>query len=149
MKNAKCKICRRAGVKLFLKGDKCLSPKCPMIKKAYPPGLRKRKSRSVFSEYAKELKEKQKLRNWYGLREKQFQKYVKEILAKRGKVENAGTLLIRTLESRLDNVVFQLGFAISRLQARQLISHRHFLVNDKVVNISSFLVKKGGGTSLA
>ena len=143
MKNAKCKICRRAGVKLFLKGDKCLSPKCLMIKKAYPPGLRKRKSRRVFSEYAKELKEKQKLKNWYGLKERQFQKYVKEILAKREKVEDTGTLLIRTLESRLDNVVFQLGFASSRLQARQLISHHHFLVNDKVVNISSFLVKKG------
>jgi len=143
MKNAKCKICRRQGVKLFLKGEKCFSPKCSMVKKSYPPGQKgKRRFRSL-SEYGKELKEKQKLKNWYNLRERQFRNYVKGALSQRGKVENAQVELIQTLERRLDNVVFRLGFASSRAQARQLISHRHFLINDKVVNIPSFLVKKG------
>ena len=143
MENAKCKICRRLGVKLFLKGEKCFSPKCPMVRKAYPPGQKGKRRIRTLSEYGKELREKQKLKNWYNLKERQFQKYVKEALEKRGKVEDAGTLLIKTLESRLDNVVFRLGFASSRWKARQLISHRHFLVNDKVINIPSYLVKKG------
>jgi len=143
MKNAKCKICRRLGIKLFLKGEKCLSSKCSMIKKAYPPGQKGKRRSKPLSEYGKELREKQKLRNWYNLEEKQFQKYVRSALAKRKKTEDAGTLLIKTLESRLDNVVFRLGFVSSRSEAKLLISHRHFLVNDKTVNISSFLVKKG------
>lgn len=143
MINSKCKICRRLGVKLFLKGEKCLSPKCPMVKKAYPPGQKGKRRVKALSEYGKELREKQKLKNWYDLKERQFRKYVKEALEKRGKVEDAGTLLIKTLESRLDNVVFRLGFASSRRLAKLLISHRHFLVNDKVINIPSYLVKKG------
>jgi small subunit ribosomal protein S4 len=143
MQNAKCKICRRLGVKLFLKGEKCLSPKCPMVKKAYPPGQKRKRRTRALSEYGKELREKQKLRNWYNLKERQFQKYVREALKKRKKIEDAGTLLIKTLESRLDNVVFRLGFASSRRLAKMLISHRHFLVNEKVVNIPSYLVKKG------
>ncbi len=147
MPNAQCKICRRLGVKLFLKGDKCLSPKCPMVRKAYPPGIRGKRRVRALSEYGKELREKQKLKNWYNLKERQFQKYVKETLKKRktgrSQTEDAGTLLIKTLESRLDNVVFRLGFASSRQQARQLISHRHLLVNDKIINAPSFLVKKG------
>jgi len=143
MLNAKCKICRRLGVKLFLKGEKCLSPKCPMVKKAYPPGQKGKRRVKALSEYAKELREKQKLKNWYNLKERQFRKYVKETLEKRGKVEDAATRLIQTLESRLDNVVFRLGFASSRRKAKLLISHRHFLVNDKVINIPSYLVKKG------
>ncbi len=140
MLNAKCKICRRLGVKLFLKGEKCLSPKCPMVKKAYPPGQRGKRRVKALSEYGKELREKQKLKNWYNLKERQFRKYVKEALEKR---EDASTMLIKTLESRLDNVVFRLGLASSRRLAKQLISHRHFLVNDKVINIPSYLVKKG------
>ena len=143
MLNAKCKICRRLGVKLFLKGEKCLSPKCPMVKKAYPPGQKGKRRVKSLSEYGKELREKQKLKNWYNLKERQFRKYVKEALEKRRKMEDAGTVLIKTLESRLDNVVFRLGFASSRRLAKQLISHRHFLVNDKVINIPSYLVKKG------
>ena len=143
MQNLKCKICRRLGVKLFLKGEKCLSPKCPMVKKAYPPGQKGKRRVKALSEYAKELREKQKLKNWYNLKERQFRKYVKETLEKRGKVEDAATRLIQTLESRLDNVVFRLGFASSRRKAKLLISHRHFLVNDKVINIPSYLVKKG------
>ena len=147
--DAKCKICRRAGTKLFLKGDKCFTPKCPMTLKPYPPGRKKKKKRSSFSEYARELKEKQKLRQWYGLREKQFSNYVESVLhkvtsLKKGKEkEDAENVLIRFLESRLDNVIFRLGFALSRRQARQLVSHGHFLINKRPVNIPSFQVKKG------
>jgi small subunit ribosomal protein S4 len=149
MKN-KCTICRRAGVKLFLKGEKCLSPQCPFLKKPYPPGIkRKRRGRvSALSEYGKELKEKQKLKNWYNLKERQLGNYVREILQRRGKVEDAAQVLIQKLESRLDNVVFRLGFAKSRTQARQFVSHGHFLVNGRRVTIPSYLVKKGDKVSL-
>ena len=145
MQNEKCKICRRLGMKLFLKGEKCLSPKCPMVKKPYPPGIKgkRRKKMSALSEYGKELQEKQKLKIWYNLDEKQFEKYVKEVLGFRGKVEDATSLLMEKLESRLDNVVFRLGFASSRIQARQLVNHGHFLVNGKKVNIPSYQLKKG------
>jgi len=149
MKDSKCKICRRVGVKLFLKGEKCLSSKCPMVKKPYSPGQKsKRKRRRTLSEYGKELREKQKLKNWYNLTEQQFKKYVKGILSARGKVGDAEALLIITLESRLDNVVLRLGFASSRALARQLISHCHFLVNGKPINIPSYLVKKGDKIAL-
>jgi small subunit ribosomal protein S4 len=125
-----------------------------MVKKAYPPGQRRKRRVKALSEYGKELREKQKLKNWYNLKERQFRKYVKEALEKRGTpptrhhpaerapVEDAATRLIQTLERRLDNVVFRLGFASSRRKAKLLISHRHFSVNDKVINISSYLVKK-------
>ena len=139
-----CKICRRLGQKLFLKGEKCSSPKCPMVKKPYPPGLQRKRRRAILlSEYGKELAEKQKLKNYYGLREKQFKRYVEEILKARGKVEDAGILLIKKLEKRLDNVVFRLGFARSRREARELVSHGHFLVDSKPINIPSFQVEKG------
>lgn len=143
MENKKCKICRRIGGKLFLKGEKCLSPKCPMIKRAYPPGLKRKRRTRGFSEYGKELREKQKLKNWYNLEERQFKKYVKEVLASQKKVEDASSLLIKKLESRLDNIVFRLGFASSRAQARQLVSHGLFLVNRKKVNIPSYQLKTG------
>ena len=143
MINSKCKICRRLGIKLFLKGERCLSPKCPMVKRPYPPGQRRKKPVRSSSEYGKELREKQKLKNWYNLRERQFRKYVREVLEKRGKVEDAPTLLIRILESRLDNVIFKLGFSSSRAKAKQLVSHGHFLVNNKSVDIPSYQVKKG------
>lgn len=139
----KCRICRRQGVKLFLKGERCFSSKCPMIRKPYPPGQKGKKRRKPPSEYGKELTEKQKLKHWYNLKDRQFQNYVREILTKRGRVEDAASQLIQKLERRLDNTVFRLGFASSRAQARQLVSHRHFLVNNRVVNTSSFLVKKG------
>ena len=136
MKNNKCKICRRLGTKLFLKGEKCLSPKCPLIKKPYPPGLKKKRRRAgAFSEYGKELKEKQKLRNWYNLKESQFRKYVKE--------NPSPSLLIQKLESRFDNVILRLGFAGSRAQARQFVSHGHFLINGRPVNLPSYQLKKG------
>ena len=145
MINSKCKICRRLGAKLFLRGERCLSPKCAMVKKPYPPGQKRKRRRrgGALSGYGKELREKQILKNWYNLREKQFRKYVREVLEKRGKVEDATQLLIRELESRLDNVIFRLGMAASRFQARQLVSHGHFLVNGKPINIPAYHVKKG------
>ncbi len=148
MKNNKCKICRRLGVKLFLKGEKCFSPKCPMVRRAYPPGMKGKRRRSNMTEYGKELREKQKIRNWYNLGERQFKKYVKEILKRQGNAEDVSVLLIEKLENRLDNVVFRLGFASSLPQARQLVSHNHFLVNEKRVNIPSYQVKKGDKVSL-
>ncbi len=143
MENSKCKICRRLGVKLFLKGEKCLSAKCSMVRKSYPPGQKGKRRPKALSEYGKELREKQKLKNWYNLKERQFRKYVKKALGARGKVEDASVFLIKTLESRLDNVIFRLGFAPSRSSARQLISHGHILINSRPVNIASFSVKKG------
>lgn len=135
-------------MKLFLKGEKCLSPSCTFIKKPYPPGIRRKRRRSALSEYGKELKEKQKLKNWYNLKERQLGNYVRAILKKRGGVEDAAQVLVQKLESRLDNVIFRLGFSKSRDQARQLCSHGHFLVNGKPVNIPSYMVKKGDKISL-
>jgi small subunit ribosomal protein S4 len=140
---AKCKICRRAGAKLFLRGERCLSQKCSIIKKPYPPGQKAKKRMKALSEYGKELKEKQKLKNWYNLEEKQFRNYVKEILKTKSRALDARTRLIIALESRLDNVIFRLGFAPSRRAARQMVSHCHFTVNGKSVNIASYSVKKG------
>lgn len=128
---------------MFLRGEKCLSPKCPMVRRPYPPGQKAKRRPSPLSEYGKELREKQRLKNWYNLKETQFKNYVKAALGKRGKVEDAAALLIKTLERRLDNVVFRLGFAPSRPAARQLVSHRHILVNEKPINIPSYLVKNG------
>ncbi|MEA3293039.1 MAG: 30S ribosomal protein S4 [Patescibacteria group bacterium] len=144
MKNNKCKICRRLGVKLLLKGEKCFSPKCPMIKKPFPPGMKsKRMRRHNLSEYGIELKEKQKLKNWYNLQENQFKKYAKEVLDKKKSAEDLTAILIKKLEFRFDNLVFRIGFASSHSQARQLISHNHFLINGKSVNIPSYQLKKG------
>jgi small subunit ribosomal protein S4 len=143
MLDSKCKICRRVGVKLFLKGERCMSPKCALVKRPYVPGNKGKRRKKALSEFGKELKEKQKLRNLYHLSEKQFKNYVKEILEKRGGVEDAGVLLMKKLTSRLDNVIFEAGFANSRAQARQFVSHRHFMVNGRRVSIPSFEIKKG------
>lgn len=148
MKESKCKICRRLGTKLFLKGERCSSAKCAMVKRPYPPGIKKKKMRGGVSDYGKELMEKQKLRRWYGLSESQFSSYVKEVLEKRGKVEDAGALLIKNLESRLDNVIFRMGMAPSRAKARQMVSHGHFLINGKKINIPSYHVKKNDKISI-
>lgn len=148
MLDSKCKICRRAGVKLFLKGDRCLSSKCAITKRPYAPGMKGKRRKSPLSEYGKELREKQKLKGWYNLREAQFRKYAREILKKRGKTEDAGSLLIRKLEMRLDSVIYRLGIASSRIQARQLVLHGHFLVNGKIVRIPSYEVKKGDKISI-
>lgn len=143
MLNSKCKICRRLGVKLFLKGERCLSPKCPMVKRPYPPGQKGKRRKGPPSEFGKESREKQKLKILYNLGEKQFKNYVKKVLERKGKVGDLSAFLIKILESRLDNIIFRLGFALSRAQARQLVSHNFFLVNGKPVNLPSYQLKKG------
>ena len=137
MMSLKCKICRRLGFSI------CSSPKCALRKKPYPPGQKGKRRPRALSEFGKELKEKQKLKYWYNLTERQFRKYVKGVLSSPQKGEDAVTLLIRKLERRLDSVIFRLGFATSRPQSRQLVSHGHFLVNKRAVNIPSFEVKIG------
>lgn len=137
MISPKCKVCRRLGISI------CNSPKCPIRKKPYPPGQKGKRRPRALSEFGKELREKQKLKYLYNLTEKQFRNYVKKILSSPRKEEDAVTLLIRKLESRLDNVIFRLGFAVNRVQSRQLVSHGHFLVNKKRVDVPSFEVKTG------
>ncbi len=120
-----------------------MSPKCAMVKKPYPPGQKSKIRRVSASEYGKQLKEKQKLKNWYNLSETQLRRYVKDILSKKNREGDASVLLIQKLEKRLDNVIFRLGFAASRIQARQLLTHKHFLVNGKSINLPGYQVKKG------
>ena len=134
--DADCKRCRREKMKLFLKGSKCDSPKCPFEKRPYPPGQHGR-GRSKESEYLLQLREKQKAVRMYGVLEKQFGNYYVEANRQSGKT---GDNLLRILESRLDNVVFRAGFAKSRDMARQLVNHGHFMVNGKKVDIPSFRV---------
>lgn len=148
MSDSQCKICRRIGVKLFLKGERCFTQKCQMVKKPYPPGKKGKRRPVPLSEYGRELKEKQKLKNLYNLKETQFKNYFKQILKKRGKVENASDSIVKILESRLDNVIFRLGFTSSRKQARQLVSHGYFIVNGKATNIPSRQLKKGDVVSV-
>lgn len=148
MEDKRCRKCRRLGVKLFLKGEKCLSPKCPLLRRPYPPGQKGKRRTTAVSEYAKLLSEKQKLKFWYNLRENQLKRYVKEVLSKRREAEDVIKNLISKLEMRLDNVIYRLGFARSRKEARQLVSHAHFLVNGRSVNIPSFILKKGDVISL-
>ena len=136
---AVCRQCRREGQKLFLKGDKCYSPKCPMECRSGKPGQHGQ-GRSKDSEYGLQLREKQKAKRYYGVLEKQFRGYYE--LAER-RPGQAGQNLLAILESRLDNVIYRLGFAMSRAEARQLITHGHFTVNGRKVNIPSFLVKPG------
>ena len=144
MDNAKCKKCRRAGDKLFLRGDRCLSQKCALIRRNSAPGPQgKKKKFGGLSEYGKQLKEKQKLKFWYGLREKQFKNYFKEALSKRKQLEDIDLHLGQKLESRLDNIIFRFGFASSRIQARELLNHGHFFLNGKRCNIPSIQTKKG------
>jgi len=141
MIDSKCKKCRRAGQKLFLKGERCFSQKCAMIRKPYIPGIHgKSRRRRRVSEYGQQLAEKQKLRRTYGISERQFKNYFKEIATQKGNKEE---LLVSKLESRLDNVVFRLGWANSRGLARQLVNHGHILVNGKKAGIPSYQVKKG------
>lgn len=146
---SKCKRCRRAGEKLFLKGERCSTPKCAMVRKPYAPGFHggKRGGRPARrSEYGTQLNEKQKLRFLYGVSESQFSTYVAKALA--NKSQDVGSSLVQSLESRLDNVVFRLGFAVSRSLARQMVSHGHVLVNGKRVTIASFTVKNNDEVKL-
>ena len=142
MKYDQCKTCRRLGQKLFLKGDRCYSAKCAMLRRASTPGPQKKRKGGSPSEYKKSLDEKQTLKKQYGLSERQFKRYVKETLAKMGKVQDVSAELIGRLEKRLDNVTFRLGFAKSRAQARQLVSHSYLTINGKPVNIPSYQVEK-------
>ena len=134
-----CRLCRREGEKLFLKSERC-SNKCSFDRRSTPPGERHRRSSTKYSDYGRQLRQKQKAKRIYGVFEKQFKRYFK--LAERQK-GITGENLLKILESRLDNVVYRLGFASSRNEARQLVSHNHFIVNGKRVNIPSYLVKIG------
>mgnify|MGYP003828336443 CR=1 FL=1 len=134
-----CSQCRRAKEKLFLKGEKCAGPKCPMLKRPYAPGQHgPTKKGSKLSDYGKQLKEKQEAKRIYGLRERQFANYVAEASSKIG---DTGKFLLQYLESRLDNVVFRMGLAKSRALARQLVNHGHITVNGKKVDIPSYRVR--------
>ena len=137
--DAVCRICRREGDKLFLKGDRCYTDKCAIARRGYAPGQHGQ-GRKKASEYATQLREKQKAKKYYGLLEKQFHHYF-ELAEKMPGMP--GENLLKLLESRLDNVVYRAGFAMSRPEARQLVSHAHFTVNGKKVNIPSYLVKAG------
>lgn len=136
----KCKQCRRAGEKLFLKGERCDTPKCAIVKRNFPPGIHGVKGKSRQSEYGLQLQEKQKVKREYGLLEKQFRLTFEKGKTQAGK---AGENLFKLLETRLDNTVYRLGFASSRTQARQMVNHGHFTVNGKKVNIPSYQVRVG------
>ncbi|QNO14763.1 30S ribosomal protein S4 [Alkalicella caledoniensis] len=136
---AVCRLCRREGTKLFLKGERCYTPKCAIDRRNYAPGQHGQARKKV-SEYGMQLREKQKLRRIYGVLEKQFRNYFKEANRRQGVT---GENLLQILESRLDNQVFRLGFGTSRVEARQLVTHGHFTVNGKKVDIPSYLTKPG------
>jgi small subunit ribosomal protein S4 len=140
----KCRNCRREGMKLFLKGERCLTEKCSVERRSYPPGEHGR-GRIKQSEYLLQLREKQKARRYYGLLEKQFRTYYTKAAKGSG---ITGEPLLRMLETRLDNVIYRLGFGASRDQARQLVRHGHVKVNDKKVNIPSYQVEEGDAVSL-
>ncbi len=137
---ADCKLCRREGMKLFLKGNKCSTDKCPFEKKGYAPGQHGRTRRFKQSEYSLQLREKQKVKRIYGLLERQFHLYFEKAERMRG---ITGENLLKLLECRLDNIVYRLGLAPSRDTARQLVRHRHFTVNGKLVDIPSYQLKAG------
>ena len=138
-REAVCRICRREGDKLFLKGDRCYTDKCAIARRSYAPGQHGQ-GRKKMSEYGTQLREKQKAKRYYGLLENQFYHYFELATKMAGKT---GENLLKVLESRLDNVVYRAGFAMSRPEARQLVSHGHFTVNGKAVNIPSYMVKAG------
>ena len=138
-KDEQCRICRREGQKLFLKGSRCYTDKCSISRRNYAPGQNGQK-RKKLSEYGTQLREKQKTKSFYGVGEKQFRKYFDIASNTKGKT---GEVLLQILESRLDNVVYRLGFASSRAQARMLVTHGTFEVNGKKVDIASYLVKPG------
>jgi small subunit ribosomal protein S4 len=134
-----CRLCRREGLKLFLKGERCYTDKCAIERRNYPPGDHGQ-GRTKFSEYAVQLREKQKVKRMYGLMERQFRRYF--TLAERARGITGETLLL-FLEQRLDNMVYRMGFSTSRAEARQLVRHGHFLIDGKKVDIPSYLVRPG------
>ncbi len=135
-----CRLCRRENLKLFLKGDRCYSDKCGFDRRSYAPGQHGQRRRAKISDYGIQLREKQKVKRMYGLSEKQFRLVFEKADRQKG---ITGTNLLILLERRLDNVVYRLGFVNSRSQGRQLVRHKHFLVNGKKVNIPSYLIKVG------
>ncbi len=135
-----CRLCRRENLKLFLKGDRCYSDKCAFDRRGYPPGQHGQRRGRKNSDYAIQLREKQKVKRMYGLSENQFRLFFKSADHQKG---ITGTNLLVSLERRLDNVVYRLGFVNSRTQGRQLVKHNHFLVNGKKVNIPSYTMKMG------
>lgn len=137
--DASCRLCRREGEKLFLKGERCYSNKCAIARRAYAPGQHGQSKKKV-SEYGLQLREKQKARRYYGILESQFKKYFEMASKKKG---ITGENLLQILELRLDNAVYRLGFGASRAEARQMVRHEHFLVNGKKVNIPSYLLSAG------
>src|SRR5512147_3317113 len=141
---AACRLCRREGTKLFLKGDRCFTEKCGVERRAYPPGQHGQ-GRTRTSDYGLQLREKQKVKRMYGLAEKQFRGTMDAATRMRGR---AGENLLVLLERRLDNVVFRLGFATSRSEARQLVQHGHFAVNGRTVSIPSYLVRANNRVEL-
>lgn len=138
--DANCKLCRRERQKLFLKGLKCFTDKCPIETRNYPPGQHGQSRKPRVTDYAIQLREKQKIRKTYGLLEKQFRSYFTEAARRRGVT---GENLVKILESRFDNTLYRLGMAPSRKAARQLILHKHLTINGKVVNIPSVIIKSG------
>jgi small subunit ribosomal protein S4 len=138
--DASCRLCRRERHKLFLKGTKCFTEKCPMERRAYPPGQHGQSRRTKVSEYGVQLREKQKIRRMYGLMETQFRNLFERALRTEGRT---GEILVKLLERRMDNTVYRLGVAPSRKAARQLVVHGHFLVNNVSVDIPSYLLKPG------
>lgn len=138
-KDEQCRICRREGQKLFLKGSRCYSDKCSVSRRNYAPGQHGQK-KAKLSEYGTQLREKQKTKSFYGVGERQFRKYFEMASSKKG---ITGENLLQLLESRFDNVVYRLGFGVSRPQARQLVTHGHFEINGRKVDIASYLVKAG------
>ena len=138
--DSKCKLCRRAGEKLFLKGDRCLSPKCAMVRRPYLPGIHGQSPKRGGNEFGRQLAMKQKLKRLYGVMERQFRHHFDEARKETGVT---GDHLLSRLERRLDNVVYRLGFAASRAQAKQLVGHKMFEVNGKRLNISSCEMKVG------
>ncbi len=143
-KDAVCRLCRREGTKLFLKGDRCFSAKCGIERRAYPPGQHGQ-GRARFSDYGVQLREQQKVKRMYGLLEKQFADTMSRASRMKGR---AGENLLILLERRLDNVVFRMGFSTSRAEARQLVRHNHFLINGRRASIPSMLVKPGAVISV-
>ena len=137
---ASCRLCRRERQKLFLKGVKCYTEKCPLEKRNYAPGQHGLRRRQKVSEYGVQLREKQKVKRMYGVYEQQFRNYFEMATHQKGRT---GENLLRLLERRLDNVLYRLGFAASRKSARQLVLHGHFLVNNKQVDVASYLLKPG------
>lgn len=143
--DAKCRMCRREGGKLFLKGEKCFTDRCPVEKRTYAPGQHGQR-RTRVSDYGLQLREKQKLRRIYGVLERQFENYYQEAARHKG---STGVDLLKLLESRLDNVVYRMGFGISRTEARQLVRHNAVMVNGKRVNVPSYQVQPNDVVEIA